>query len=46
MIDLIGSKQYSDESDGWVSILVRVDPFECTVDSLASNEDEVMCCFS
>ena len=29
--DLFGSKQDSDESDGWVPILVRIDPFDRNV---------------
>ena len=29
--DLIGSEQDSDESDGWISMLVRIDPLERAV---------------
>ena len=43
---MIGSEQDSERSDGWVTILIRIIPFERAVTRLALNEDEVMNCFS
>ena len=39
---LIGSDQDSDGSDGWVPILVRVDPFESTIGKQTLDEHKVM----
>ena len=39
--DLIGSKQDSDGSDGWVPILVWVDPFESTIGKWTLDEHGV-----
>ena len=43
--DLIKSEQYSDVSDGWVLILVRVDPFERVVTSRALDKHGVVLFF-
>ena len=39
---MIGSDQDSDGSDGWVPILVRVDPFESTIGKQTLDEHKVM----
>ena len=38
----VGSEQYSDGSDKWVSELVRIDPFEHTMCGASLDEYEVM----